>query len=43
MRQALVLVQFIISVGVIACTALMAIQLNYVNTKPLASTGTTRS
>ena len=35
MRQALVLVQFIISVGVIACTALMAIQLNYVNTKPL--------
>ena len=35
LRQALVLVQFIISVGVIACTALMAIQLNYVNTKPL--------
>ena len=35
LRQGLVLVQFVISVGVIACSALMAIQLNYVNTKPL--------
>lgn len=35
MRQALVLVQFIISVGVIACTILMWIQLDYVNTTPL--------
>jgi putative ABC transport system permease protein len=35
MRQALVFLQFVISVGVIACTILMAIQLNYVNSKPL--------
>lgn len=35
MRQALVLVQFTISVGVIACTILMAMQMSYVNSKPL--------
>ena len=34
-RQALVLVQFTISVGVIACTILMALQMSYVNSKPL--------
>ncbi len=35
MRQALVLIQFTISVGVIACTILMALQMSYVNNKPL--------
>ena len=35
MRQALVLLQFVISVGVIACTILMAMQMRYVNSKPL--------
>jgi putative ABC transport system permease protein len=35
MRQALVLVQFIISIAVIASTILMGIQMHYVNNKPL--------
>lgn len=35
LRHALVFVQFAISVGVIACTLLMAIQMNYLQTKPL--------
>lgn len=35
MREALVLVQFIISVAVIACTLLMLAQMNFVQTMPL--------
>lgn len=35
MRHALVFVQFAISIGVIACTLLMAAQMRYVQTKPL--------
>lgn len=35
LRQTLVFVQFAISVGVIACTLLMAIQMQYLQSKPL--------
>lgn len=35
LREALVLIQFIISVCVIACTLLMALQMRYVSNKPL--------
>lgn len=35
LRHALVFLQFAISVGVIACTLLMAIQMNYLQSKPL--------
>ncbi len=35
LRQMLVLIQFIVSVSVIACTALMAIQMQYVSNKSL--------
>jgi putative ABC transport system permease protein len=37
-REALVLLQFVISIGVIACTLLMAMQLRYVSTKSLGFT-----
>lgn len=35
LRQVLVFLQFMISIGVIACTILMAIQIHYIQTKPL--------
>jgi len=35
LRESLVLVQFVISIGVIACTLLMAAQMNYVSNKAL--------
>ena len=35
LRQVLVFLQFTISIGVIACTILMAIQIHYLQTKPL--------
>lgn len=35
LRQCLVLLQFIMSIGVIACTILMAIQMRYISGKPL--------